>query len=664
MTNFGKRIPTSAPSQSLSGNVLTKLAGIDQVTPMEELRDGRTPFAKNFRLYEPTKSGREVAVSSRKGSKAYVPALNEFLNATAWDNPDITVQLNVGTFIATPITVTSNGCINKIAIMLEKLTGKGILRLDLYSSSSGNPDKLIGETSISQINSGISMHYADFVSSPKVSAGDVLYLVIYPQDDSEGTFGIRAKDAVSSSKESNSGIVGLVQKDYGVHFSLYSAPEQLVKGAYRFNQQNGSNKTVYCLDDKLYSVDSNSNRSSIDLSVGNSEHISFDTADNKLFFANGSDGIRYWDGVATTSVKIPDTELGNPKQIAFHKGRLFALEGTNKLKFSEVMGNPSNLPANEQWYNAWLSISDIDVPRPGSNSPTTGMVSFQDSLVIFTQDGKYVLYGSDRGNFYLRESSGKMGALSPRSITRNSEKDPNYIYFVSQDGIYRFDGNKDTKVSKLIQPLFDACPNKQDITPVYWKGQLRCYMASRFSDHNDICAILDTETGEWMLDTGVHVDRAIVQKDADDNNELIEFASCTGAVYEGESSFSSLGAPIDFEYRLKYNSFDTPAQRKKIKRFFPLVQSIDGSFNIKHEVDKDIADAPREKLEMLEDGGYDIGEFSLGTGVTLGGKTRYKPKKISISGYGRLFQYRVSRKGVNNQVAFMGVQLTYKKRRL
>ena len=295
-----------------------------------------------------------------------------------------------------------------------------------------------------------------------------------------------------------------------------------------------------------------------------------------------------------------------------------------------------------------------------NGSPVKRIISFQDALTIMTQDAKYILSGSDRGNYYMRASTGFKGALSRRGVVN----DPNYIYFVSDDGIYRFNGSKDEKISRNIQPLFDKCPRKEDITLVLWQNKLRVYMASEFSTVNDMCAILDLDFDEWMLDTKTYINRALYYSDADDNMELIEFNSLSGAAYYAEQDFNGVGAPIDFDYRLKYNSFGTPAQRKKIKKFFPLVQAVGNTFKVKHGIDKDISDSPRTKEQELIAGGNTLGTFKLDGSVTLSGKVAFRPKKISVSGNARTFQYRISRNAVNNQVAFMGVQLTYKQKRL
>lgn len=367
---------------------------------------------------------------------------------------------------------------------------------------------------------------------------------------------------------------------------------------------------------------------------------------------------------------ILDTELPILADVTMHKNRLMGVTAAdrNKIVFSEEPGNPAfkgaglatPTVATEQWYYAWLSVSYMYVPRPMNGSPITGIISFQDNLVVFTQDMKYTISGSDRGSYFQREATGNKGALSARGIAVSE----NELYFVADDGFYAYKGSGDEKISKAIAPLFDGCGHKDKISPVIWKNQVRFYMASQGSPYNDICAIWNKDLEEWVLDTDTHVNRAIYYKDADDNGELIEFSSLVPTAYVAETSYDSLGGPIDFEYRLKYDSMGLPAQRKRLKRYYPILQGVDKSFRLGISMDKDFEDSPRIKEVLMTVNGAKIGEFTFGDGTLLGGDASFKPHRQSYSGYANYWQLRVHRKGVDNRVAFIGAQYSYKAKRL
>lgn len=356
-------------------------------------------------------------------------------------------------------------------------------------------------------------------------------------------------------------------------------------------------------------------------------------------------------------------------EITFHKNYLFGREAadSNRMVWSEAPGNPEFDPtgvtpttAREKWYYSWHSLNFQYVPRPYIGSPITKLLPFQDSLTIFTQDKKYIWSGSDRGSFNLRESTGSKGALSTRGVV----SDENRVYFVANDGLYEFDGSEDRKISGLVTPLFDGCGQKDMITPIIWGGEVRFYMASQGSPVNDTCLIYNKDLKEMQYDTDTYINRAIFYSDADDDQELIEFSSLYPSAFNADKEYSRLGAPIDFEYRLKYDSMGVPAQRKRIKRYFPILQGVDNSFNIQLAMDKDFQDSPRVKDLYMPVNGAKWGEFNWGDGTIYGGDKSFAAKRQSYSGYAYYWQLRVMRNAVNNRVAFIGAQFSYKTKRL
>jgi len=260
----------------------------------------------------------------------------------------------------------------------------------------------------------------------------------------------------------------------------------------------------------------------------------------------------------------------------------------------------------------------------------------------------------------MRESTGSKGAISIQSVA----VDENSVWFVAKDGFYKYDGSSDVKISAPITPIFDACPNKDEIRPVVWKNQVRFYMASSGSAYNDICMVYDKDLNEWMMDTEVYVKDALWLNDTDDSQDLLEFSSLVPQIFEAEVDYNNLGAPIDFEYRFNYDSMKSPGQKKRIKRFVPLLQGVDTSFPITIAMDKDFQDSPKIKKLMLVVNGAVLDAFTLGDGTLLGGSKSFKTKRQSYSGYANYWQFRLIRNAVNNRVAFIGAQYTYKTKRL
>lgn len=371
---------------------------------------------------------------------------------------------------------------------------------------------------------------------------------------------------------------------------------------------------------------------------------------------------------------ITDPELPVLSQVVAHKDRLFGVVASDKSRFvwSESPGTPKaitdpntgaqvNTVASQRWYHAWLSTSFYYAPNPNSPSHITSLQSFQDSLFVFTADGKYVYSGYDTGSFILRESTGFAGAVSAKSVCITK----NFMYFVGKDGFWQFDGTKDKKISEPIEPLFRAMTSREDVTVAEWQNQVRFYIQENGSAYNNACVIYHEGLDELQYDTDTWIQQAIPYDDADDSNQLIEVSSLVPTMYIAEQQYSHLGMPIDFEYRLSYTSLKSPAQKKRIKKFFPLLQGVDTSFPLTVGLDRDFQDSPRTKIVNLTvDGGTFGQDHEFGDGLEFGGGTSFKQNRLRFSGYGNYWQIRVSRKAVNNRVALVGAQFSYKMKRI
>lgn len=243
------------------------------------------------------------------------------------------------------------------------------------------------------------------------------------------------------------------------------------------------------------------------------------TEDMQYIFFSAANGAAhlYVDNVSIKDTGfgyITDPELEILSQVTYHKDRLFGVSAANKNKFvwSEAPGNPTATTnpdtgaqtpttASSQWYNEWKSTSFQYAPRPYSGSPITSIQSFQDSLFILTEDGKYVFSGYDTGSYTLRESTGFAGAVSRESVCITK----NFMYFVGKDGFYKFDGTNDKKISGVIEPLFRGLTSREDVTVSSWRNQVRWYIQEDGSAVNNSCVVYHEELDEIQYDTDTWV---------------------------------------------------------------------------------------------------------------------------------------------------------------
>ena len=359
---------------------------------------------------------------------------------------------------------------------------------------------------------------------------------------------------------------------------------------------------------------------------------------------------------------IKDDQLPILNMVESHANRIWGVQAddTNKIVFSEAPGNPSNNTAREQWYYQWLSVSFVYVPLPKAQDPIRSIISFQDNLVVFTDTGKYNIYGTDRSNLQMRQAVSTQGAINNRGTMVHR----NILFFVGTDGLYSYDGAKDTNLAALVQPEFDAIPNPRNISVAAFDRLIRFYYPGDGKAYNNRALLYHTDYKEVLMDTGMNVDMAVAFFDGDDNTQLLYFNSLAPMAMMSDDTQSDCGKPIDFEYRLKYNSMDVPAQRKRIKKYFPLFESVDNTFPVNVSMDKDFQNNPITRTLILTANGGVWAGFDWGDDTEWGGNTSFKPKRMRYSGYGYYWQLRISRRAVGNHIAFIGVQYNYKLKRL
>lgn len=363
-----------------------------------------------------------------------------------------------------------------------------------------------------------------------------------------------------------------------------------------------------------------------------------------------------WTGIQT----ITHSQLPILSNLLFHKNLLIGQSAAdpNKLIWSEAPGNDDG--AGAFWYNAYLSTSFIYVPTSKASDPITALASFQDNLYIFSRSGKWTLYGSDPGSFTLRQATGKKGCVGQNALF----VDENNMYFAAPDGLYRFNGSKDDIISTLVQSEFASIANINNICTTKWKRQIRFYYSASGSPVNNSCLLWHTVFEEMTKDTDTFVSYAIPFTDGDDADQLVELSSVAPRATYAEVDYNNHGKAIDFIYYCKNDSMGIPAMRKRLTRFFPLLEGDGGNYPVQVGVDKDMEDETRYVNYSLKQGAALIGQFAVGDGTLIEKNIQFKPTRFRISGYAYYWQVRVKRRAINNRVRFIGYVLAIRTKRL
>lgn len=671
LSNFSRRSAPPIPSPRQSEPIVrVDLRGLDMSSPYDVMKKNRTPYARNFRIYAEESDDRRVTISSRKGSGVYTQPQGEGISVSQTGTTDSDyANLGIESHKADQFVPTTTGTLTRIAVEMKHNDASGALVLEVRADDSGTPGVLLAESGSlgSAVESALSYVDFRFVEAPLVTSGTTYWFVIRQQRDSTGNYQVSTSTDTTTALTSNNGGLSWDALSVGINYRAYVSANLKVKGLARYTPTSGTNQTILYIGNNLYRVNDGTGALTSIVSGLNASatHGYFAQLDDKLFFVNGYDTMRTWNG--TTASTLTHSQLPVARYVFVHKERLWVVSAseTNKIVFSEVPGNDDG--AGKFWYEAYLSTNYRYVPTPKAKDPITAIIPFQDTLVIFTTTGKYVLYGANKGSFTLRESTGKKGATHQNGVFA----DENYIYFVADDGFYRFNGSVDEIISDLtdrgggsVQPEYN---NIADLTKVFvtkWKRQVRFYYPTTGSSVNNRCLVFHTVFQEWMLDTDSYVSHAMPLIDGDDSRGLVEASSTAPMAHYAEVDDNNLGKAIEFIYHCPYDSMGNPALRKRIVRFFPLLEGEDSNYTVNVGMDKDLENTPRYYEMPLEVGGALIGEFNLDSGVPLGNFHKFSPTRIRIPGYGYYWQPRVEHKAINNPINFLGYVISLRTKRL
>lgn len=632
------------------GGTGSPFVGLNTTYPNTQLKDGESPNFYNVRLYARKANDRRVAVGTRKGPGFYSVPLGEAQDQAQTSVTGAADQtLTTTIWKADKFTAGVTGRLTKVQLNIKTGTSPTQhLLVKIYSDSSGAPGTLLATSSILQstITSSATYLTARFTEAPEVTNTSVYWVVAYMQMGGSGSYSwTSTTTATTALTSANSGGTWSATS-YALNLKTFVSTNSPFLGGKRYAPSTATPKTVIAHGTDVYTVsDVDGTTSSIKsgLNAAATEY-NYDQADDKLYFVNGFDTPFYYDNSTVTAISDADAPAG--KYLAFHKGRLFIAGATSdptRLAWSDFAD-----------YQTWTSTGFTYVPQSKTGDPITGLTVFQDNLIVFTRKTKYVLFGDDPGNFVLRQSSGKKGAVC-QSVIRS---DPNYVYFLADDGVYRYNGSQDEMISDPVQTEIDNMSDKTKASAAVQGNYYRLYYPSGVSTKNNACVLWDTINNFWLRDSNTYVDKPFL----DEEDNLIEGSSLVGAVYKAEQEYSDLGKPIDFVYWSKI--FGDGLRKIFVRRFTPSIrlQTQPYSLNIYMDLDQRNANTLQYTLNASAAG------ETYGSGITYGSGETYGSYEVGIpetfSGSEAYWhQVRFEQTGVDTPVEILSYVLQIRVRR-
>jgi hypothetical protein len=635
------------------------LKGLNLITPDAVMPAGESPWTINSRSYARDEGDTRVANRTRKGSGYLSIPVGETADVQNVATAIGDVAFSPTQVIAQPIVFSGSGALTRLQPAIKKLAGAtGHVIVEIWSDNAGFPGQLIAQGSIlaSTITTSYQYLSAYFIDAPSVVAGTQYWLVCYTQDNGSGTYYLNQTAQVG-------GVADMLSLNAGgswstiaasIRYKTYISTVGKAKGFTTRYPSNSVNKIIFAHGTTVQAF-SKGNGVLTAIDTGRDANASiyrFAQMDDYTLYTNGYDKLRQWDGTNAPS-DVANVPTNTPSNVIMWQNRCFVMSASTRVDFSELSD-----------ITTWPSVNFFYVPTPLSADHMSGWKVFQDNLVIFTHETKHVITGSDISSFTRREAIGTKGAVSQEAIVA----DRNYIYFMADDGqIYRYNGVSDQLLSDKIQPELQGISNMNTVRLDIYRNQLRVYYAKNPKGYADRMALLDLETMQWFLDTGHPVMGSMNLYL--DNNELIEFSSLVGAAYYGETQGSDLGKKIDYKFWTNYKTyayrkrsgqtFGGASAKKRIKRFRPIVRTVDADYTLSVGKDMNFQNTPDMRAYEVSGGGAKWGAFKWGDGTKWGTQQQVQ-NRSGMSGRGEHIQYRFERNGVETPVELYGYISQYK----
>lgn len=648
-SNFStKRRPTVRTAQP-NVDETYDLRGLNITSPDQVIPKGEAKKVQNARMYQDETSTEDasVAIRTRNGSAFFSTPVGEALSTQNVAANTGDTAFSTSLWIAQPFVANANGALTKVELRLKKVAGAtGHIIVNVYANNAGRPGNLLAQSSIlaSSITTSYAYLPAYLMDAPSVVNGTTYWVVASVQNGT-GTYHWE-KTAASGALSTVDGLINVTPLGSSVRYKTYTSTANEIKGFTRRNPKDVTLKrTLFAMGTNVYAVDdSTGTPTSIYSGISaSSSKVRFDQVNDKTMFTDGIGAPQQWDGTTVSAIPNAPTACTH---LIIHQQRAMLVPKSDptSIRFSDL---------ND--FTSYPSVNIMYVPSPTSPDHITGLIVFQDNLVVFTHETKHQILGSNIADFQRKEAVGTKGAVSQEAIAA----DRNNIYFIADDGnLYAYNGISDKLLSSRIAQELKSVEDPSKIRLHVYNNQVRIYYPKSPSSVVSNMALYDITYEQFFLDTGRNVIGSLEW--TLNNNELIEFSSRVGQIFKGENTFSDMGKAIDFKYWTPYKAYSSGASKDRIKAFRPILRTSSSKYSIYIGKDVDFLNTP----DMRE---YDItaAGATWGGGARYGDGTRYGStaivdRKAGMSGRGKHTQYRFEKKGVETPVFLYGYISLYK----
>lgn len=627
------------------------------------LSNDKIPIKNNgtnvFRLAQDARIPTLGEYETRKGFDFYSDACGETQDQTITSTTGASDKdFNTVTRLAQKWTCGSGGGLSKVEVRLKNAnTATGTIIVEHWTDSSGSPGVMVARSSIA--SSSLSGTYAyltaRFAEAPTVDNGTSYWIVVYVQSVGTGSYSWSGTTTATTAKVSADSGSTWSTTTYALNIKTHRATPGGTLGFHRAYKSNSVKSTLIAHSTSLSTVDDVTGAIT-NIKTGlsaSAEKYRFVTVNDTVYYVNNYDGLRKWD--FTTESQVNST---NYSLIASHKGLLFLAGGAdpNAVVYS-----------NFGVYETFTSTDLVYADAPKKGDPVTALQPLNGLLFMFTRNNKYVLAGDDNATFQVEESPDQKGTFTQETVCA----DKNFMYYLSDDGVYRSNGSEAQLISKNNYEDIRTLQNKEDCCLMINKGRLYLWYASDGSSYNDSCYVWNLNYGDKApalesLDTEAFIGRAVSASLDDD--KLMVANSKIGQIYWQEldsNDYNNLGGDLMFELRTHYMTFDTPSALKEIRYWKPRFGASSSNHTVSCQYAVDLREsATTVSQPNLQGSGALWGASSTVWGAFTWGTDSEKTADLYVPGEYRRIQLRYKNHATRQPVRFLGHSLVVEQRRM
>lgn len=591
---------------------------------------------------------------TRKGADFHSDAVGETLEGAQTSTLGAADQsFNSVTRLAKKYTAASSGRLTKVELNLKNgASASGTVIVELWSDSSG-PSALLAKTSIASSAIGATADYevARFISAPAVTSGTAYWIVAYVQNTGLNSYQWTSTTAAATAMTSTDSGSTWSATAYDLNFKAYVSTNESPKGYARYTKNDGTAVSILWAGTTMYSVNESTGALTAVKTGLNASATKYRWAvvNDILYYVNEYDGYRKWDGTTESQVSATNYSL-----ICEFKGLIFLARTDDKQRVDFT---------NFAAYDTFTSTDFIYVPSPKTGDPVTALGEVNGLLTFFTAKSKYVLSGDDNATFRLDPALGKKGTYTQETIA----SDGNYLYFLSDDGLYRFNGSTDDPLSENIFEDIKVLPNKNTTLLNVNRGRLRLYYSLSGQTYNSRCFVFSLNFNcVESHDTDTYFKFAHTSKQ--ENDKLFVVSSLVGQVYLDDQStndYTNLGGDINFRLLTHYMHFGSPAVYKEVRYWKPRLEAQSDNYTITCEYATDLRDTYQTRENTaIQGSGYIWGSASTVWGSFTWGTTPEMQPDLSIGGEYRRVQVGYKHYATRQPHKFLGHTFITETRRL